>query len=94
MQGIRHRLAVNESVVFAELDEEVVLLNVETGVYFGLDAIGARIWTLLAGGMDEDSVCERLLDEYEADVREIRADVAGFLDLLVAKSLVRTAGGG
>ena len=94
MQGVRQRIAVNESVVFAELDEEVVLLNVETGVYFGLDAIGARIWTLLAGGADEDNVCERLLDEYEVDVREVRADVASFLDLLVAKGLARMAGGG
>jgi hypothetical protein len=38
---------VNPAVVFADLDGEVVLLNTETGVYFGLEGAGALIWAML-----------------------------------------------
>ena len=86
-------LAVNESVVAAELDEEMVLLNVETGIYYGLDPVGTRIWSLLADGAVEDEIVARLGDEYEADPSQIRADVVGFVGALMAKGLVRDADG-
>lgn len=94
MQSVRRRIAICESVVFAELDGEFVLLNLDTGIYFGLDAVGARIWSLLAEGADEDAVCERLLEEYEADDGQLRMDVASFLDLLTAKGLAQAESGG
>ena len=34
----------NDEVLFQELHGEGVLLNLKTGVYFGLDPVGARIW--------------------------------------------------
>jgi len=38
---------VPERVEFSRVREQIALLNVETGVYFGLDEIGARMWELL-----------------------------------------------
>jgi hypothetical protein len=55
------RMAPNESVVYAELDDEAVLLNVETGLYFGLDPIGVQIWKLLTDGVSKDQIADRLL---------------------------------
>jgi hypothetical protein len=94
MLGLRQRVAASETVVYAELDDEIVLLNVESGIYFGLDVVGARIWTLLAEGMNEEEMCERLQDEFAVDARELRADLAEFLDLLVARGLAWRVGGG
>ena len=89
MSVVRRKVAINESVVCAKLDDEAVLLNVETGIYFGLDAVGSRIWDLLGEGASEEEICRRLLDEYEVDPPQVRADVAAFLDRLVEKGLVR-----
>ena len=86
-------LAVNESVVAAELDEEMVLLNVETGIYYGLDPVGTRIWSLLAAGAAEEEIIARLGNEYEAEGSQIRADVGEFLGALAARGLVRDADG-
>ena len=42
------RLRVHKSVLSRELGGETVLLNLESGVYYGLDAVGTRAWNLLA----------------------------------------------
>jgi hypothetical protein len=86
---MRRRTVLNETVVSAELDDEVVLLNVETGTYFGLDAIGSRIWRLLAQGAAEGDILERLLAEYDVEPAQLRSDLSGFLGVLTAKGLVR-----
>jgi hypothetical protein len=77
--------------VSAQLDGEAVLLNVDSGVYFGLDSVGTRIWELLSVGASEADIFDRLLDEYQVDAQQLRVDLAGFLDILVSKNLVRAA---
>jgi hypothetical protein len=86
--GQKH-VVPNESVVGAELDGEAVLLNVDTGVYFGLDALATRIWNLITQGATEDQIVNHLLEEYEAERAQLSADTAEFLELLVAKGLAR-----
>ncbi len=88
---VQRSLAVNSSVVSAQLDGEAVLLNVDSGVYFGLDSVGTRIWELLSVGAGEAEIFDRLLDEYQVDAQQLHRDLAGFLDVLVSKSLVRAA---
>jgi PqqD family protein of HPr-rel-A system len=89
----RRHAVIHEAVACAELGEEVVLLHVDTGIYFGLDALGARIWQLLKDGADEAEISDRLLAEYDVDPAQLRADLAAFLDSLEAKGLVRTVTG-
>jgi hypothetical protein len=86
------QLLLNESVVFAELDNEAVLLNIETGVYFGLDEIGTEIWNLLSAGASENEVVEKLLVEYEVSLEQLRADVDEFVMTLESRGLVRRTG--
>jgi hypothetical protein len=82
----------DDSVVYTELDGEAVLLNVESGIYFGLDAIGTRIWSLIGEGVPDEQIHMRLLEEYDVAPEQVRADVADFIDALVAQGLVRRAG--
>ena len=44
------KVSINPAAVFAELDDGAVILNVDTGIYFGLDRVGTRIWTLVGSG--------------------------------------------
>ncbi len=83
------RLMISESVVDAMLGDETVLLNVESGVYFGLDPVGTRIWELLARGSTEDEITSCLLDEYEVEPARARVDVKTFMRALVSKGLTR-----
>jgi len=42
------RVRVNEGVLFPELQGEAVLLHPDSGMYFGLDLVGTRMWQLIA----------------------------------------------
>lgn len=81
------RLAINEAVVFAALNDEAVLLHIETGIYFGLDETGARIWTLLSEGYTEEAIIGKLLEEYDVEPALLRSDVTTFLANLLNKGL-------
>ena len=85
------RIEQAEGVVCAALEDGAVLLDVERGVYHGLDEVGLRIWTLLGEGNDPAAIAERLAGEYDAAPADIRADLGAFLDALRAQGLVREA---
>jgi len=84
-----HTLVVNASVVYAELDDEAVLLNVETGIYFGLNTISTEIWRFLEQGASEGELVSRLADEYEVEPEQLSADIAEFLSSLLDQGLIR-----
>lgn len=88
MQVLKQTLRANESVVSADLDGETVLLNVETGVYFGLDPVGTEIWKVLEKGATEDEVVVRLGEIFEVDADQLRDDVRDFVTQLQDKQLV------
>ena len=54
------QFVVHPSVICRELSGETVLLNLESGVYYGLDAVGTRVWQLLMQGR---TIAERLRDD-------------------------------
>lgn len=89
MRILARQLALNEAVAFAEIDDEAVLLNVETGVYFGLSAVGCRIWKLLEETQDEEALLDRLLGEYDVELDQAAEDLREFLDELVSRGLAR-----
>lgn len=68
--------AVHPSVICRELAGETVLLNLESGVYYGLDAVGTRVWQLLQQGKTIDGVCEVMIEEYDVAPDVLRDDVS------------------
>jgi PqqD family protein of HPr-rel-A system len=84
-------MTVSASVVSADLGGEAVLLDLASGTYFGLDAVGARIWQLLGQEADEDELVECLLAKYAADADQLRRDVRSFLGELRSWGLARDA---
>ena len=79
---------IPEDVVFRELDGEAVLLNLESGIYFGLDPVGTRIWQLVEEHRALRRVLEALLAEYEASAAVLEADLVRFVEQLRGKGLL------
>jgi hypothetical protein len=80
---------VNPSVVFRSLSEGAVLFSAKDEVYFGLNAVGARVWELLKSHTDFDTLCAALAAEYpDAPLEMIRADVRELLQELTEHGLV------
>ena len=72
----------------AAVDDELVMLDPRQSRYFGLDAIGHRIWELLEGPRSVDALCSALQDEFEVTAEACRADVLAFLQDLTDAELV------
>jgi coenzyme PQQ synthesis protein D (PqqD) len=79
---------VAEDVVFRELDGEAVLLNLQSGVYFGLDPVGTRIWQLCQEHGSIRAVWQALQGEFDASPDILRSDLLELLDELSAEGLV------
>lgn len=81
-------LGLSSDVVFRELDGQSVVLNLSSGRYFGLNAVGTRVWQLIAQGAGVDSVIRTVTAEYEADAATIERDVLALLEDLEKRGLV------
>lgn len=88
MLTLQNRVAVCDDVVFRALGEESVILSLDTGMYFGLDPVGTRIWTLLPD-RELAEVAEMIQQEFDADLPQIQQDLLELVEQLVAKRLVQ-----
>jgi hypothetical protein len=82
------RATVPTNVLIRFLDQESVLLNLETERYFGLDAVGTRMWQVATAAATVEAALAQLLEEYDAPEERLRADLAKLLDRLVENGLI------
>lgn len=87
LSTIRRRAAISETVSFAELGDQVVLLNTDTGAYLLLNSVASRIWHLLVVGAAEEEVLQQILLEYDSEPDRVRADLVEFMRVLEANGL-------
>jgi hypothetical protein len=80
---------VAPDVLFRLVGEEGVLLNLNTTRYLGLNAVGTRMWTALAGATSIQAAYDVLLREYEVAPERLRADLEEFIDQLSGEELIR-----
>lgn len=85
------RFAPRPDVIFRTVGTESILLDLEGGLYYGLDEVGTRVWMLLADLSGED-VCRRLVQEFDVTLDQARADVAALIDQLVERGLLEVRG--
>jgi len=83
-----NKVKIPEGVVFQKVGEEIVFLNLDTGIYFGLDPVGSRIWDLLVEKGTLQSVFESMKEEYEVAPEELQKDILLLVQELQVKRLV------
>lgn len=82
------RLTIPARVLFRELAGEAVLLQTESGLYFGLDEIGTRIWSLLQQHGEVGRVYEEMLAEYAVSPERLREDLLQLIATLITRGLL------
>lgn len=65
--------------VSAEVGADRVMMNVASGHYLGMTAIGAQIWDQLDGKTSVEDLCARLVRRYDVDTKTCQAEVQAFL---------------
>ena len=74
----------SSTVLDADIDGELVMMSIERGEYYGLDAIGSDIWGLLEKPLAVKDLCSRLEESYDVGPEDCRRDVVAFLETLLA----------
>lgn len=86
--NLGEKLTVPPHVMSRLVGDETVLLDLESGVYFGLDGVGQRIWESIAEGLTLGEAVAVLVSEYEVGEDQAQADVIEFARDLVARGLL------
>jgi len=86
--ALTSRARPKEDVVFRDLEGEIVLLNLETGIYFGLNPLGTRIWHLIRAHRSLQQVLDSVVEEYEVTTAQCEDDLLRFVALLREKGLI------
>lgn len=76
-----------DTVLMQEVAGESLLLNLDSGHYFSLDAIGTRMLSLALAQADTESCVARLEREFDASGEQIRRDFEQLLESLHARGL-------
>jgi hypothetical protein len=80
---------LNPNVVAQRVDDQTVLVNLETNRIYSLNSTGARLWELLAAGHSQTEIRDKLFEEYGIAPAEANAEIERILDELNGESLVK-----
>ena len=82
------RVTVPEGVLISHLQEESVILNLESERYFGLDDVGTRFLTVLTSSESIEAAHQTLAAEYDVDPQVLRQDLLALVEKLVDQGLL------
>ena len=74
-----------------ELNDELVLIHVDTGIYYTLNDVGGRVWQLCDGARTVQDIAAAVCLEFDADPAEVEADVAELVADLAKEQLLTLA---
>jgi len=82
------RLSIPPQVMSRRVGEETVLLDLESGLYFGVDRVGQRIWELAGSGQTLGEIVDAIVAEFEVERARAETDVLEFAATLVERGLL------
>ena len=74
--------------VSCDLVGEAVILNLKSGVYYGLDSVGTLIWNLVQEPKTVTEIRKVVLEEYDVDPQTCERDIQAFLEDMAAHGIV------
>ena len=89
--NLSDRVVIPAQVMARQVGEETIILDLASGMYFGLDAVGARIWQLMGEGKTLADVCAAMRAEYEVSPEDIARDVISLAESLCSRQLISAA---
>ena len=82
------RAKVHNDVLLSNLQEESVILNLDSERYYGLDSVGTRMLSVLTSSHSIEAAYERLAAEYDVDREMLRKDLLELVEHLITQGLL------
>ena len=82
-------ISVTEGQLASKLNDEVVILNLHSGVYFGLNAVGMRVWEMAQESGSFGQIRDAIVGEFDVEPEQCRRDLVDLLTTMESEGLVR-----
>ena len=82
-------VAYNDAILHDEVDREVVALSTVSGACYGLNAVGSRIWHLMANPVRVGDLCAALEQEFDVDRDTCEREVLDLLKRALAEGMIK-----
>lgn len=78
--------------IYRDLEGEAVILNLKSGMYYGLNEVGVRVWQLLREPTSVKEIRDTLLGEYEVESDQCEHELLALLQDLTDNGLIEVEG--
>ncbi|MBP0011911.1 MAG: lasso peptide biosynthesis PqqD family chaperone [Roseofilum sp. SBFL] len=85
---LTQKLVRNPDILASNLEDELVMMNIESDSYYGTNPVGTRIWELLEQPVTVSELCGLLQEEFDVDDQTCQQDVLPFIQKIVDEKLV------
>ncbi len=79
----------NKEVIQSRIGDEVVMLDVESGYYFGLNSVASVIWDMMKEKIELNTLVENLMKEFDVDKATCELDTLELLEEMEGKKIIR-----
>ena len=83
------RVKIPDDVLISKLQEESVILNLDSERYYGLDDVGTRIMSVLTTSESIEVAYQTLIKEYDVDPQTLRQDLLELVQNLAAQGIIQ-----
>ncbi|MCF8214106.1 MAG: PqqD family peptide modification chaperone [Chitinophagaceae bacterium] len=84
------RFIQNKAIVQSKIGEEVVMLDMDSGFYFGLNSVASVIWGLLEIEIGFEELINKLMAQFEVERSLCETDTKALLNQMLEKNIIRT----
>ncbi len=85
-------VSVSKDQVSVDIKEEAVIMHVKSGIYFGLDTVGASIWKLIQEPKTVNEIQDAIIEEFNVDPERCERDTLSFIKELYREGLIEVRG--
>lgn len=83
-----YRFTANKEHLYSDLNGEAVILSLKNGKYYGVNGVGAFIWSTIQNPVSLQDIQTTVMGEYEVDEATCRQKVLSFLEKMVEEGLI------
>ena len=78
----------NKEVIQSRIGDEIVMLDVESGFYFGLNSVASVIWEMMKEQVDLETMVNILIKEFDVDKATCESDTKELLGQMIEKKII------
>ena len=85
---INQTLERNPEIINSKIDDEVVMMSIEDGKYYGLDNTGSQIWNILESPQTISHIITQLMDSFDVSEDQCLKDCIPFIEDMLDKNIL------